>query len=74
MSDPTTGIIDCYGLRYNYGTGVLEMNTGGEIWIPVPLSGNVTITAAHIDSEDATDGQVLTADGDGAATWEDIPA
>ena len=26
---------------------------------------------SHIDSESATDGQVLTADGSGGAAWED---
>ena len=35
--------------------------------------GNGNVNAAHIDSESATDGQVLTADGAGAAAWEDAP-
>ena len=34
------------------------------------LVGDGTVNAAHIDSESATDGQVLTADGSGGATWE----
>lgn len=30
-------LYDCYHIRFNTGTGVLEMNTGGEHWIPVPI-------------------------------------
>lgn len=77
MSDPTTGVIDCYGLRFNWGTNQLEMNTGDETWVAVPLTNNVTfpaITAADIDSGAATDGKVLTADGAGGADWEVIPS
>ena len=33
--------------------------------------GDGNVNAAHIDSESATDGQVLTADGSGGAAWED---
>ena len=33
--------------------------------------GDGNVNAAHIDSESADDGQVLTADGAGGATWED---
>lgn len=33
--------------------------------------GKHKMTASDIDSESATDGQVLTADGAGAAAWED---
>ncbi len=36
MADPTSGFLDNYNLRYNWGTGVLEMNTGGETWVTVP--------------------------------------
>ena len=36
--------------------------------------GDGNVNAAHIDSESAADGQVLTADGAGAAAWEDAPA
>lgn len=41
-----------------------------------PISGELTppdgsVTAAKIDSESATNGQVLTADGAGGASWED---
>ena len=35
------------------------------------LVGDGNVNAAHIDSESATDGQVLTADGSGGAAWED---
>ncbi len=38
MSLPTTGILDNYNLRYNFGTATLEMNVGGEDWEPVPGS------------------------------------
>lgn len=31
-------IYDCYRIRYNTGTAVLEMNTGGETWITVPTA------------------------------------
>ena len=34
------------------------------------LVGDGNVNAAHIDSETADDGDVLTADGSGAATWE----
>lgn len=66
-----------FQLRYNTGTNTLEMNTGNETWVTVDLTNNVTfptpdpITVADIDSEDATEGQLITADGEGAATWED---
>lgn len=69
MSNPTTGLIDNYGIRWNWGTETLEMNTGDETWIAVPGVGE-TITASEIDSESATDGYVLTADGAGGAAWE----
>lgn len=48
---PTSGTIDNYGLRYNWGTGTLEMNTGAEVWIPVPID----IT----DELALTDGKIL---------------
>src|SRR6202142_3089659 len=35
-----TGIIDNYGLRYNFGTAQLEMNIGFEDWVAVPSSGS----------------------------------
>ena len=38
------------------------------------LVGDGNVNAAHIDSESADDGQVLTADGAGAAAWEDVPS
>ena len=38
------------------------------------LVGDGNINAAHIDSESADDGQVLTADGVGGSAWEDAPA
>ena len=38
------------------------------------LVGDGNVNAAHIDSESATDGQVLTADGSGGAAWEAAPA
>ena len=34
------------------------------------LVGDGNVNAAHIDSESATDGHVLTADGSGGAAWE----
>lgn len=40
MPNPTSGIIDNYGLRYNWGTAQLEMNTGAEVWVGVP--NNIT--------------------------------
>ena len=36
--------------------------------------GLTTVTADDVDSETATDGQILTADGAGAAEWEDAPS
>ena len=38
-----------------------------------PLGGGTDITASDIDSESATSGQVLTANGTGGATWADNP-
>lgn len=38
-----------------------------------PLGGGTDITASDIDSESATQGQVLTADGSGGASWQDNP-
>ena len=34
------------------------------------LVGDGNVNAAHIDSESAADGEVLTADGSGGAAWE----
>ena len=34
------------------------------------LVGDGNVNAAHIDSESAADGEVLTSDGDGGAAWE----
>lgn len=73
MSDPTSGIIDNYGIRWNWGTETLEMNTGDETWVPVPGVG-ATITVNEINSGSSTDGQVITSDGAGSAAWESLPA
>src|ERR1700690_1339202 len=35
-----TGIIENYGLRYNFGTAQLEMNIGFEDWVAVPSSAS----------------------------------
>ena len=57
----------------------IQDDTGKTIWGGVivftddtnqPAKGG-DVTAADIDSGDATDGQLLTADGAGAASWED---
>lgn len=73
MPDPTSGTIEYFGIRWNWGTETLEMNTGNETWVPVPGVGE-TITVNEVNSGEATDGQVITADGAGAATWEDVVA
>lgn len=59
-----------YTLRYNEITRALEICIA-QNWVPVSLTNNVTITTANIDSGAATEGQLLTADGAGGATWED---
>ena len=64
-----------YTLRYNEVTGNLEVCIS-TVWTPVTFNNSVvipagSITAAQIDSGDATEGQLLTADGNGGATWED---
>lgn len=59
-------------------TGITELT--GDVTAG-PGSGSVvatippeTVTAAMIDSEESTDGQVLTSQGDGTAAWEAVPA
>lgn len=63
-----------FQMRYNSVSQILEVNTGNETWVPANLNNNITfpaITASDIDSGAADAGQLLTADGAGAATWED---
>lgn len=55
-----------YTLRFNEISQSLEVCIGGN-WTPITL----TISALNIDSGEATEGQLLTADGSGGATWED---
>jgi len=54
--------------RFNTVTQTLEYAIGGN-WAEIPGIGSVT--ASEIDSESATNGQVLTADGSGGASFED---
>ena len=63
--------------RHAHGSGT----TYGDIWIYYSISydhgrfvGDGNVDASHIDSGDATDGWVLTADGSGGADWEANPA
>lgn len=60
-----------YTVRFNEISSTLEYAAGLN-WVTVPGVGS-SITASEINSEAATDGQVLTADGAGGATWEDAP-
>ena len=57
-----------YTLRFNEVTGSLEYTRGLD-WVTVPGVGS-SITAGEINSETATNGQVLTADGAGGASWQ----
>lgn len=59
MSDPTTGIIDNYGIRYNWGTLTLEMNTGDETWVPIPIDVSDQLALA--------DGKIFIGNSGGAA-------
>ena len=63
--------------RHAHGSGT----TYGDIWIYYSISydhgrfvGDGNVDASHIDSGDADDGWVLTADGSGGADWEANPA
>ena len=57
----TSGNVDTYTITYTNG------NTDTFTITNAPQ----TITASNIDSETATSGKVLTADGSGGASWED---
>lgn len=46
MSNPTTGLIDNYNLRFNWGTNQLEMNTGAEVWVAIPIN-TTEVALAH---------------------------
>ena len=59
--------------RESHATGFLRGDI--KIWYTVTvhhglLVGDGNVNADHIDSDTATDGQVLTADGSSGATWE----
>lgn len=58
--------------RFNTATQILEYAVGGN-WVTVPGVGS-SITAGEINSESATIGQVLTADGAGGASFENVSA
>jgi len=58
----TSSNVAPYYWQYTYGAG---NNSGWKSYIP---SGSVT--ANDIDSQTATNGQVLTADGQGGASWQ----
>lgn len=55
-------IYDCYNIRFNTGTNVLEMNTGGETWVPVP-GGALPEGLSYVD-EDNT-GTLVVGPGNG---------
>jgi hypothetical protein len=67
----------------NFGTGLAATESSANKRIDVTLAGHDhsgdagdggTFDAANLTSGAATDGQVLTADGAGAAAWEGLPA
>jgi len=63
-----------YVVRFNEITQTLEYAVNGSwVTVPVPAPPAGSITVAAIDSGAATIGQVLTADGAGGATFEDLP-
>lgn len=56
MPDPISGTIDYYGIRWNWGSETLEMNTGDETWVPVPgFGGSPAGSAKEIQYNDAND-------------------
>lgn len=57
-----------YETRFNTATQTLEYAVGGN-WVTIPGVGS-SVTAGEINSEAATIGQVLTADGAGGASFE----
>ncbi len=68
MADPTSGIIDNYNLRWNWGTSQLEMNTGGETWVVVPGAGTGA-ASAPATSIQFNDSGLLS--GSANLTWVD---
>lgn len=58
-------LLDNYNFRFNTSNNQFEINMGAENWVAVPIEPSA------IESGDATDGQVLTADGTGGASFED---
>jgi hypothetical protein len=58
--------ITATGQQYRLRSG----GGGGGSWVLIPVDTH-THTAADIDSESADAGYVLTADGDGGASWEE---
>ncbi len=60
MPLPTSGTLEYFDLRYNFGTATLEMNPGHEAWIPVPIDVTDQLALAN--------GKVLIGNGSGIAT------
>lgn len=69
-AEPTWSLLDTSDTGAVWGniTGDLEDQTDLQTVLDTKLE---TVLASDVDSEAATMGQVLTADGNGAATWED---
>ena len=73
---PIGGIIENGSTFYEIDTCKTYIyDKANQVWVAqkstVPVV--IDVTSDMIDSEDATIGQVLTADGSGGADWQDIP-
>lgn len=73
---PIGGIIENGSTFYEIDTCKTYIyDKTNQVWVAqkstVPVV--IDVTSDMIDSEDATSGQVLTADGNGGAEWSDIP-
>ena len=63
----SNGVISATNTTYTAGTGI-DITNG--VISSTATSGLTEITASDVNSESATQGQVLTADGQGGATWQ----
>lgn len=59
-------LYDCYRIRFNTGTGILEMNTGNETWVPVPTIPSDPLVLGALTLNGST-GTIDMATDDGAS-------